>query len=383
MIKNKANVVIIGGGILGASIAYNLAKNGCKDVVLLEREYLNSGATGRCGAGIRQQWGTEMNCILSRESVRLFENLNDELEYDHDIEFKQKGYLFVIYSGKEMEQFKKNIKLQNSLDIPSRLITPAEAKEIVPHLNTEKLLGATYCPTDGHANPFHVTPAYAKAAERLGASIQTYTEVVNIEKKAGRVTRVNTNRGSIDCDIVVNAAGGYAAKVGEMVGLDLPIYPERHEAMVSEPVNTFQDPMVISLHHHLYIQQAPHGPFIMGQGDPNEPQSFNINSSWKFALEVSKKVTEVLPALKDLKIVRQWAGLYDMCPDAQPILGESPEVKGFFTAAGFSGHGFMIAPYTAKLMAQAILGEEPEMKIDMLNYDRFEKGELILEPAVV
>ena len=383
MIKSKASVVIIGGGILGASIAYNLAKMGCRDIVLLERQYLNSGATGRCGAGIRQQWGTEMNCILSRESVRLFEHLEEELEYDHSIEFKQKGYLFVIYLEKELAQFKKNIALQNSLDIPSRLISPAEAKEIVPHLNTDRLLGATYCPTDGHANPFHTTQAYAKAAERLGAAIYTYTGVLSIDREGDRVRRVRTNKGNIDCDIVVNAAGGHAALIGDMVGIELPIEPERHQAMVSEPVNNFQNPMVISLYHHLYIQQAPHGPFIMGQGDPNEPKSFNIESSWQFALEVSKKVAEILPPLKDLKIVRQWAGLYEMSPDAQPILGESPEVRGFFTAAGFSGHGFMIAPYTARLMAQAILGEEPEMPIDMLNYDRFARGRLILEPAVV
>lgn len=383
MIKNKAHVVIIGGGILGASIAYNLAKMGAKDIVLVEKQYLNSGATGRCGAGIRQQWGTEMNCILSRESVRLFEHLNEELDYDHDIEFKQKGYLFVIYLEKELAQFKKNVALQNRLGIPSRLITPDEAKDIVPHLNTEGLLGATYCPTDGHANPFHTTQAYARAAKRLGVDIYTYTEVLSIDKDKDRVVRVNTDQGPIHCDVVINACGGHAAMIGQMVGIDLPIYPERHQAMVSEPVNIFQDPMVISLYHHLYIQQAPHGPFIMGQGDPNEPKSFNIKSSWQFPLEVAKKVAEVLPALKDLKIVRQWAGLYDMSPDAQPILGESLEVKGFFTAAGFSGHGFMIAPYTSKLMAQAILGQKPEMAIDMLNYDRFARGELILEPAVV
>lgn len=383
MIKNKAHVVIIGGGILGVSTAYNLAIMGVKDIVLVEKQYLNSGATGRCGAGIRQQWGTEMNCILSRESVRLFEHLNEELDYDHDIEFKQKGYLFVIYLEKELAQFKANVALQNRLGIPSRLITPAEAKDIVPHLNTEGLLGATYCPTDGHANPFHTTQAYARAAKRLGVDIYTYTEVQSIDKEKDRVVRVNTDQGSIDCDVVVNASGGHAAKIGQMVGIDLPIYPERHQAMVSEPVNIFQDPMVISLYHHLYIQQAPHGPFIMGQGDPNEPKSYNIKSSWQFPLEVAKKVAEVLPPLKDLKIVRQWAGLYDMSPDAQPVLGESPEVKGFFTSAGFSGHGFMIAPYTSKLMAQAILGQKPEMAIDMLNYDRFARGELILEPAVV
>ncbi len=384
MIKSSAQVVIIGGGIMGASMAYTLAKKGCKDVVLIEKSYLTNGATGRCGAGIRQQWGTEMNCLLSQKSVRMFENLSEELDYAAElIAFKQKGYLLVAYTEREMKLFKENIALQNSLNIPSRLLSPSEAKKIVNHINTEKLMGGAYCATDGHANPFHVTQAYVKAAERLGVKCYTYTEVLGILKDKGRVSNIVTDRGNINCDIIINCAGGHASQIADMVGVNLPIYPERHQVMVSEAVDKIQDPMVISFHHHLYIQQQPHGPFIMGHGDPNEPKSFNIKSSWQSAVGIAKAVSEVLPPLKDLKIVRQWAGLYDMSPDGQPVLGESPEVKGFYTAAGFSGHGFMIAPYTAKLMAQSVLGEETEMDIDMLNYHRFESGELILEPAVV
>jgi sarcosine oxidase subunit beta len=384
MIKNKASAVIIGGGILGASIAYNLARRGLKDVVLVEERYLTSGATGRCGAGVRQQWGTEMNCILSRESVRIFETLAEELDYPADsLDYRQNGYLLLAFSQKELDQFRKNVALQNSLDIPSRLVTPAQAKDIVPHLNTDGLLGGAYCATDGHANPFHTTFAYAKAAERLGVRLCIHTKVLRIEKEQGRVQRVVTNKGNIDCEMVINTAGGHAAKIGEMVGLDLPIYPERHQIMVSEPVDGFQVPMIVSMYHHFYIQQTSHGSFLLGLGDPHEPKSFNINPSWQFATDLAKKITAVLPALENLNIIRQWAGLYDMCPDAQPILGESPEVKGFFTAAGFSGHGFMIAPYTAKLMTQKILGEKTDINIDILNYHRFESGELILEPAVV
>lgn len=383
MIKKKAAVVIIGGGILGASIAYNLARRGLQDVVLVEKNYLTSGATGRCGAGIRQQWGTEMNCVLSRESVRIFATLAEELDYPHGIDYRQNGYLLLAYTQKELEQFKKNVALQNSLDIPTRMVTAGEAKDIVPHLNTDGLLGACFGPTDGHANPFHATFAYAAAAQRQGVCLYTHTEVLKIEKDRGRVARVVTDRGSIDCDIVVNTAGGHAAVIGKMAGLELPVYPERHQIMVSEPVERFQVPMVISMSHHFYLQQTTHGSFILGQGDPHEPRGFNVSPSWQFAVELAQKITAILPPLKNLNIIRQWAGLYDMSPDAQPILGESPEVKGFFTAAGFSGHGFMIAPYTAKLMAQAILGEKPEIDLHVLNYHRFAGGRLILEPAVV
>lgn len=383
MIRKKASAVVIGGGILGTSIAYNLARKGMKDIVLVEKSYLTSGATGRCGAGIRQQWGTEMNCILSRESVRIFETLAEELEYPNGIDYRQNGYLLLAYTQKELAQFRKNVALQNSLGIPTRLVSADEAKIIVPHLNTKGLLGGCFGPTDGHANPFHTTFAYAGAAQRLGVTIYKDTEVLKIEKERGRICRVITSRGSIDCELLVNAAGGHAAVIGRMAGLDLPVYPERHQIMISEPVERFQVPMVISFSHHLYIQQTTHGSFIMGQGDPHEPRGFNTNTSWQFAVELAGKITAILPPLQYLNIVRQWAGLYDMSPDAQPILGESPEVKGFFTAAGFSGHGFMIAPYTAKLMAQAVLGEETDIDIDVLNYHRFESGQLILEPAVV
>ena len=383
MIKRKASVVIIGGGIMGASIAYNLACRGAKDIILLERSYLTSGATGRCGAGIRQQWGTEMNCVLSRESVRIFETLAEELEYPYGIDYRQNGYLLLAYSEKEKEQFAKNVALQNSLGISTRLVSSAEARDIVPHLNTDGLLGAAYGPTDGHANPFHTTFAYARAAQRLGVTLYRDTEVLAVKKEKGRICRVVTSRGSIDCEIVVNTAGGHAALIGEMVGITLPVYPKRHQIMVSEPVEHFQVPMIISIFHHFYIQQTSHGSFLLGQGDPHEPKGDNINPSWQFAVKLAARISAILPPLENLNIVRQWAGLYDMSPDAQPILGESPEVLGFFTAAGFSGHGFMIAPYTAKLMAQAIIGEKPETDIDMLNYRRFESGQLILEPAVI
>jgi len=383
LMKNSAEVVIIGGGVVGCAIAYNLAKMGCKDVVVLEKEYLTSGATGRCGAGIRQQWGTEMNCRLSKASMDTFEQLNEMLDYPVDIELKQDGYLILAYEEKEIEQFKKNIDLQNRLGIASKLITPPEAQEIVPHLNPEGLLGAAFCGRDGHANPFHVTQAYADAARRLGVKIYTYTECQDIEMKGDKITGVITNRGRINTDKVVNAAGGYSDLIGNMVGLDLPVYSERHQIMVTEPVNPLQGPMVISFYHHFYCQQVPHGAFIMGQGDPNEPRGHNIGHSWQFLQELSQKIGRTFPVLRQLRIVRQWSGLYNMTPDSQPILCEAPEVPGFFLAIGFSGHGFMIAPMTGTVLAEMILGKELSMPVEKLDLGRFDRGELVLEPSVV
>ena len=214
--NDTADVVVIGGGIVGCATAYNLARLGAGKVVLLERGYLASGATGRCGAGMRMQWGTETNCLLSRESTRMLEQLPELLDVDIDIELKQGGYLLLAYTEKMAAQFKKNLLLQNSLGIPSRWVTPAEAKEIVPHLNTAGLLGATFCAKDGHCNPFKATAAYAKAAQRHGAEIRTDSEVTGIEAECCRVTAVKTRWGTISTPRVVVAAGGHSKQLGRM-----------------------------------------------------------------------------------------------------------------------------------------------------------------------
>lgn len=381
--SNTADVVVIGGGIIGCATAYNLARLGAGKVVLVERGYLASGATGRCGAGMRMQWGTETNCLLSRESTRMLEQLPEILDVDIDIELKQGGYLLLAYTDKMEAQFKKNLFLQHSHGIPSRWVTPAEAKEIVPHLNTAGLLGATFCPKDGHCNPFKATAAYAKAARRHGVDIRTHTEVTGIETECCQIRTVKTSRGDIHTPHVVVAAGGYTKTLGRMVGVELPIYPERHEILVTEPVEPMQESMVMSFHHNLYCQQSPHGSFIMGIGHPDEPESFNSQSSWQFLCEMSKRLIQILPPLGGLNVVRQWAGLYDMSPDRQPIIGPAGEVNGFHVAAGFSGHGFMIAPITGQIVAEQLLGQPTALPVNMLDAGRFQRGDLFIEPSVV
>lgn len=380
---DSADIVVIGGGVIGCSIAYQLAKLGAGSVAVIEKQYLASGATGRCGAGVRMQWGTQTNCLLSRDSIRMLEKLPELLDVDIDIEFDQGGYLLVAYTDKMVDQFKKNLILQNSLSIPSRWVTPQECKEIVPHLNTAGLLGATFCDKDGHCNPFQVTEAYYRAAKRLGVKFYTYTEVTDIETNGCTITSVKTNQGTIATKTVINAAGGYSKDIGKMVGADLPIFPERHEILVTEPIERIQEAMVMSFHHNLYCQQSPHGSFIMGIGHPDEPESYNTQSSWQFLREMAQRITTLLPPLAHLNVVRQWAGLYDMSPDRQPILGRVGCVDGFYTAAGFSGHGFMVSPIIGQLMAELILGKPTALPIEMFSAERFERGELFIEPSVV
>ncbi|MCR4425481.1 MAG: FAD-binding oxidoreductase, partial [Firmicutes bacterium] len=249
MSKDTADVVVIGGGVVGAAIAFELARAGCRDVILLEKGFLACGSTGRCGAGVRQQWGTVTNCTLARESVRIFETMDDYLDYTPGVEFRQGGYLILAYTDKQWEQFRRNVELQRSLGIEVEMLSPAEARGIVPYLNTEGLVGATFCRKDGHANPFHVTLAYARAAARLGVDIRTRTEVTGIDVKAGRIRSVHTSKGTIHTSTVMNCAGPYAGVVAAMAGLQLPLWAERHQILVTEPVEPIQDPMVISFHH--------------------------------------------------------------------------------------------------------------------------------------
>lgn len=286
--NNTASVVIIGGGISGCSIAYNLAKKGVKDIVVIEKKYLTSGSTGRCGAGIRMQWGTEMNCRLAKFSTDFYEHANEVLEYDGDIEFHQGGYLIVAATEKEDTQFKKNVELQNSLGIPTVYLTPKEAKEIIPHMDETKIISATFCQKDGHLNPFHTTQAYAGAAERLGVKFMKYTEVTGIKVENGKIAGVQTDKGFISTPVVVNAAGGYSKQIGDMVGADIPVYAERHQILVTEPVNQVQGPMFMGFALNIYCQQSPHGSFIMGRGDATEPKGLEINSSWSFLEKMSK-----------------------------------------------------------------------------------------------
>lgn len=382
--RKTADAVIIGGGISGLSIAVHLAQNGVKNIVVLEKEFPGSGATGRCGAGIRMQWGVELNCLLSKFSVEYFENVNEILQNDIDVEFWQGGYLIGAQNETEAERFKANVELQNSLGIDSVYLSPAEAGEMMPHLDTTKIKAATFCGRDGHLNPFRTVQSFCEAATRLGVAIEKNTTVTGIKTYAGRVTGVVTDKDEIESPIVVNAAGGWSKAVAELAGVDLPVYSRRHQILVTEPVEPLQRAMFMGFDWNIYIQQVPHGPFIMGRGDSDEPTDLRVTSSWQFLERMSDTVMTLMPRLAGLKVVRQWAGLYNMTADAQPIYDEAPELKGFYLACGFSGHGFMLAPATGQLMAELILGETPSIDISSLHIDRF-KGEhvLPLESSVV
>jgi len=381
--KKSYDVVIIGGGIIGCSVAFELAKRKHSDVLVIEREYLTSGATGRCGAGIRQQWGSVLNATLAVESTHIFENLEEYTGYKENCGLNQGGYLLVAYTEKEWEQFHKNLEVQHSVGIDSYAVDLDGVKEIVPHINTQDMYGACFCAKDGHADPFHCTFAYAKAAMRMGVDIETYTTVTGLIAENNRIHSVITNRGEIRANTVLNCTGGHAGLIAAMAGDELPIHPERHQILITEPVAHIMDPMVMSFHRQFYVQQTPHGSVIMGIGDPAEPVSLNIRSSWQYLELCAHLITQTLPAFRELRVVRQWAGLYDMSPDRYPIINEAKKAEGFITIAGLSGHGFMVAPRLAILIANNLTGQEDDLDINLFSADRYRTGELLIEPSVV
>ena len=381
--KKSYDIVIVGGGIIGCSVAFELAKRRRTDVLVIEQEYLTSGATGRCGAGIRQQWGSMINATLAVESTHIFENMEEYTGYSGSCGLNQGGYLLVAYTQKEWEQFHKNLEVQHSVGIDSYAVDLDEIKEIVPHINTEGMYGACFCAKDGHADPFHCTFAYAKGASRMGVDFETYTNVTDFIVENDGILTVKTNKGDVQANTVLNCTGGHAAIMAAMVGDELPIYPERHQILITEPVAHLMDPMVMSFHRHFYVQQTPHGSVIMGIGDPTEPVSLNIRSSWQYLEHNAHLITQTLPVFRNLRVVRQWAGLYDMSPDRYPIINHAKDAGNFITIAGFSGHGFMVAPRIAILIANHLTGQEDSLDINLFSAGRYKTGDLLLEPSVV
>jgi len=374
----KANCVIIGGGISGLSIAYNLAKLGMDNIVLVEKSYLGSGSTGKCGRGVRQQFTTREHIVLMRESVKLWENLSREL--GREVYFRQGGYLWLLRSEDEVKLFKENIKFQNSFGVPSRLLSVEEAKEIVPQLNEDIFIAAAYCHTDGTASPFDTIEAYAEAATRLGVKIYKFTEAKRIIVENGKVKGVETSRGTIESPIVVNAAGYGAKKLAKTAGVDLPLENYRHHIMVTEPLKQFLKPMVI--YGTLYFNQDVHGNLIGGI-DLDEKPTNVLTPRIEFLAKFARNILKVMPVLGEIKVLRQWAGFYVVTPDHHPILGEVDEVDGLYLAVGYSGHGFMMGPIVGKVIAELIVKGKPSVPIDTLNLRRFKEGKLIYEKAII
>ena len=375
-------VAIIGAGCVGLSTAYHLAKMGVKDIVVLEQGYLGSGATARCAGGIRQQWTTTPNILLAKESVEMFSNFEEEL--GQDIEFTQGGYLLPAYDEITLDRYQKDIELQNKAGVQTRLIDPHEVKEIAPLLDTSEMTGACFGPGDGRANPFLVLEGYANCCRELGVKIHTNTRVVNL-RSAGSGFEVTTENSRFHASYVVNAAGGYARNIANMLGIDINVKSFRHQIFITEPVKQALTPFVVDVNRNLYFSQCATGGFIAGHSDKHQLSDHDQRESWKSGVQIARKLIRAVPSLSKISVLRHWAGSYATSLDKQPILGPTLENPSFMLACGFSGHGFMLSPIAGKLVAECIT-KPNDLSLDIESFllERFEvHAHLVTEQNVV
>ncbi len=380
-LPDRAQVVIVGGGAIGLSIAHELAKRGITDVLVLDKDTLVKGATGRNGGGVRAQWTTEENIILAKKSIAAFKRFASET--GHNIFLRQGGYLFLTRSENQLLQLQDAAAFQNRHGVRTKVIDLDEAERIIPGLNTEGCVGATFNPDDAIVFPWPLVWGWKDAAERRGVQVATQTAVTAIRRNGDRITHVETNRGTIACEWVVNAAGAWAKRVAAMASVELPNKPERHEILVSEPLKPFLDPMLVDLSTGLYINQDMRGELVGGLGGHHE-ESLDWSSSLDFLRDFSKQTVRLLPRLGPVKVLRQWAGSYDVTPDRKPILGIADDgPSNMLQASGFSGHGMMISPMVGVMTAQIIAGQKPEIDVHPFRLERFAEGDLRLEGMVI
>jgi sarcosine oxidase, subunit beta len=376
--EKTAEIVIIGGGIIGTSIAYHLAQKRAKGVVLLEKGMLGEGSTAKCAGGIRAQFSTEINIRFSLESFQTWNRFEEMMEAHLD--FKKVGYLFLATTEDEWSVFGNNTALQRKFGIPVELLSPQEIQHRWPYLRVDDLRGGTFCPWEGYAGPYEALSGFARGARRGGVKIHEGTEVTGILREENRVTGVRTPQGDISAPIVVNAAGPYAGEVGKMAGAEVPVQPYRRQLFFTGPFAHIPDPipLVIDFHRAWYFRREGAGLLISGPKD-NFP-SFNLNVDYDAMVDAAENSMYRVPILEKAAIDRGWAGSYEISPDNHAILGRVPGVGGLFLANGFSGHGFQHSPAVGKVLAEMILGEKPSIDVSCLSIERFARGELIREP---
>ncbi|MDH7500688.1 MAG: FAD-binding oxidoreductase, partial [candidate division NC10 bacterium] len=347
--EKQAEVVIIGGGIIGASVAYHLAEKGMRAVILLEREALGAGSTGRCLGGIRYQFSTEIHVRFSLESFSFFRNCREELGVDP--EFKQIGYLFLATSERSQKVLCENSILLGRFGIEIELLTPEEIQRRWPALFVSDVLCGSYCGEEGYAGPHEVLMGYIRGAQMGGCRIYEGVEARGILREGGRVMGVDTNEGKISCTWVVNAAGPYASSVGAMAGVEIPVKPIRRQVFTtsSHPGIPGAIPLVIDLERGWYVRREGEGFLLAGPQDDEPSYNTSLDSGLEAKSWAAENALHRIPALEEIKISGGWAGLYEISPDRHAILGEVPGLGGFLCANGFSGHGFMHSPVAGRL----------------------------------
>ncbi|ATL32892.1 NAD(P)/FAD-dependent oxidoreductase [Streptomyces formicae] len=372
-LPSSADVVVIGGGVMGTSIAFHLAEAGVRDIVVVERDELGQGSSGKPIGGVRAQFSDPLNIELGLRSLRAYEDF--PRRPGTGIGLDTVGYLFLLTGQDQAAEFEAAVRTQNELGVPSRMIGAREAEDLCPYLRTEGLVAACYSPADGHARPGRVVRGYARAAADAGAVLATHTTVLGMDTVGDRVRVVRTDRGAISCATVVCAAGAWSARVGAMVGVALPVRPVRRQLAFTVPLVPAAPriPFTIDFASSAYFHNSDDG-LLLGLADPAQAEGFDTTWTPEW-LDLFREVARHrAPALADMATDGGWAGLYEVTPDHNALIGRSEAVPNFLYATGFSGHGFLQAPAVGEIVRDLHLGRRPFVDVAPLGADRFGSG---------
>jgi sarcosine oxidase subunit beta len=377
----SADAVIVGGGVIGTSAAFHLAEAGV-GVLLLERGELGSGSTSRAAGGVRTQFSDVLNIEIARRSLAAFRDFARRPGWEIDL--KEVGYLFVLNRQSDVEAFEHSVALQNELGLDSRMLSAGEARELCPLLEGDDILAASFSPGDGHATPEAVVQGYAFAARAHGAEIRVGVEVRAITVSDGEIVAVVTDRGEVATKAVICAAGPWSRRCAAMVGVDLPVTPLRRQVLFTAAIDALPAhlPMTIDFESSFYFHREGPG-LLIGMSSPNERPGFKLERSDDWIPDLMGVVRRRAPRIADVGIRGGWAGLYEMTPDHNAVIGEARDVERFIYATGFSGHGFLQAPAVGEILRDITLRRPPFIDIAPLTAERFDAAALRPEYNIV
>jgi sarcosine oxidase subunit beta len=387
-VEATPQVLIIGGGVIGCSVAYHLAQRGLKNILVVERNTLGSGSTSRAAGGIRLQFSNEVNIRISQYSLDFFENFNRYTglsQEECDIGFHQYGYLFLLTNEQTWREFRENVVLQRQLGVPVEVFNQAELAERYPGLEVSDVLGATFCGKDGHASMHEVTQGFARKARQAGVTFWENCAVKAIKREGRRIVEVETDRGLIRPEVVAGCAGPWSGLLGEMAGVEIPVKPYKRTLFFSEAFDELSptQPMTIDMGTGLYFRREGPG-FLIGETDESQLPGFDISTDWNWLDTVVEHAMQRVPSFERLRIRNGWSGLYDTSPDHNSIIGKIPELDNFYVATGFSGHGFQQSPAAGLLISELIVdGQAKTIDISSLGIERFRSGRLTRERNIV
>jgi sarcosine oxidase subunit beta len=375
--RTQASVVIIGAGVMGASVACHLAMRGCTDVVILEQfETEIQGSTARSAAGVRHQFSHELNVRMSQYGIERFKHFREEIGGESGLH--QVGYLFLINDHENWQGYTEATAMQNKLGVRTQMLKPADVHAIVPDVRIDDLIGATFGPDDGYCDPHGVALGYLTRARSLGVELLRATPATGIEVQSGRVVAVQTPHGSIACETVINCAGSWAGQAAALAGLNVPIQPFRRNVYVTQPTAIIpnQMPLTVDVTSGFWMRKEQDN-LIFGLSKADEPAGYNTNVDWDWLDAVLDAGFDRFPRLGEVQLADKqcWAGAYEITPDHMPILGRHPDLPSFINAAGFSGHGIMHSPATGVIITEELLdGRAHTFDIDPLRIERYASG---------